>query len=65
MKTSGTAFWVLMVKRSDKKVYPDMHKVPDQTFFLTKEEAVERWQAQGDLRKSYHVVELVAYVADP
>ena len=61
-----TTFWVLMVKRNDGAVYADMHKVPDHEFFLTKEEALEHWRGQGDMRKHYHVVELVAAVAkDP
>ena len=58
-----TSIWVLMVRRSDGRVYPDMHKVPDAEFYLSKDEADEHWAAQGDMRKHYHVVELIVDVA--
>lgn len=56
----GTEFWVIMVKRSDGKVYADLHKVPDSEFFLTEEDAIRAWSQIGPAKSSYHVVGLLA-----
>ena len=61
MTTSGTLFWVVMVKRADGKVYADLHKVPGLVFFLSFEEAWYAWMTMHpDIRNSYHVVQLEA-----
>jgi len=52
------SFWVIMQKRSDDKVYADLHKTND-TIYHTQDDA-KRVHGYMNLASLCHVVELVA-----
>jgi len=55
-----SAFWVVMVKRRDGKLYADLHKTNGQ-MYLTREDADKTLSLMEDTeRPSWHVVEMVA-----
>ncbi len=54
----ATSFWTIMQRRSDNKVYADLHKTND-TIYHTPEDAGETW-VNMNLASFFHVVELVA-----
>lgn len=56
-------FFVVMQKRSDGKVYADLHKT-DGRMYLTEEEADSALLATGDLAKHFHKVKMVGVLAD-
>ena len=60
-----TEFFVIMEKRSDGKVYADLHKSLDK-IYLTELDARNGFQdeVKWDWRSSFHVVRLIAYTED-
>jgi hypothetical protein len=52
-------FYVIMVKRSDGKVYADLHKA-GRTFYLTRKDAEFMLKNDRANPQFYHVVELIA-----
>ena len=60
-----TEFFVIMQKRSDGKVYADLHKSLDKVY-LTELDARIGFQdeVEWDLRKLFHIVRLIAYTED-
>jgi hypothetical protein len=54
-----TTFWVIMVKRQDSKVYPDLHKTTQQ-IYLTEEDAESAFKF-FEYQESYHIVKLIAF----
>lgn len=57
-----TKFYVVMQKRSDGKVYADLHKTTS-TIYLDKEEADQALE-QYEHKSCYHVVPILAQVED-
>lgn len=56
-------FWVIMVKRNDCKVYPDLHKT-NLCIYLTEEDAEENFSRGGYDPECYHIVKLIATLPD-
>jgi len=56
-------FYVVMQKRSDGKVYADLHKT-DERMYLLEEDADASLVAMGDLAKHFHKVKIVGVLAD-
>ena len=54
-----TEFYVIMQKRSDGVVYPDLHKTT-QSIYLTEEDAREELNNNPFWAKYFHVVKLIA-----
>lgn len=54
-----TEFYVIMLKRADKKLYPDLHKT-DGKIYLSQREADEAIKRNTTLKCYYHTVKLVA-----
>ena len=59
------SFWVIMQRRSDGRVYADLHKTVGDKFYHSPEEAeADRIPLLGDIAQYFHVVELVAVTAE-
>lgn len=59
-----TEFFVIMQKRSDSKVYADLHKSCEKVY-LTREDAEVAYNKEtAPFRKSFHIVRLIAYTED-
>ncbi len=56
------AFYVVMQKRRDGKVYADLHKTNGKVY-LDKRDALQAWRALGEMSSYTHVVELFAVTA--
>lgn len=56
-------FFVVMQKRSDGKVYADLHKT-DERMYLIEEEADAALAKKGNLAKHFHKVKMVGVLAD-
>ena len=56
-------FFVVMQKRSDGKVYADLHKT-DERMYLIGREADVALAAMGDLAQHFHKVKMVGVLAD-
>lgn len=56
-------FFVVMQKRSDGKVYADLHKT-DERMYLIEEEADAAIDGMGDLANNFHKVKMVGVLAD-
>ena len=56
-------FFVVMQKRSDGKVYADLHKT-DERMYLIEEEADAALSAMGDIAKHFHKIKMVDVLAD-
>jgi hypothetical protein len=54
-----TEFYVIMSKRTDGKVYTDLHKT-NQHIYLTIEDAYEEWNNNDHYKQYYHIVKLIA-----
>lgn len=51
--------YVIMQKRSDGKVYSDMHKVLNEKFYYTEQEA-EAALEKEELKAHFHIVKMIA-----
>ena len=59
-----TEFFVIMKKRSDGKVYADLHKSCEKVY-LIKEDAEAAYDKETTpFRNSFHVVRLIAYTEE-
>lgn len=56
-------FFVVMQKRSDGKIYADLHKT-DERMYLVEDEADAALVAMGELAKHFHKVKMVGVLAD-
>jgi hypothetical protein len=56
---TGQIFYVVMLKRTDRQVYVDLHKSTEKIYLLY-EDAEEGLNELGDLKHLYHIVKLVA-----
>ncbi len=56
-------FFVVMQKRSDGKVYADLHKTDGQ-MYLIEEDADAALMEIGDFAKRFHKVKMVGVLAD-
>ena len=56
-------FFVVMQKRSDGRVYADLHKT-DERMYLTEDEADEALAGMGDIGEHFHKVKMVGMLAD-
>ena len=55
-----TEFWVIMQKRSDNKIYADLHKTTQQ-IYLTYEDAEDEFNNSEHYKKYCHIVKLIAF----
>lgn len=62
--TDGREFFVVMLKRADGKVYPDLHKCLP-TMYLTFEDAQHALDADPNLKPYHHIVRMVAALCPP
>jgi hypothetical protein len=62
-KLSATEFFVVMQKRGDGKIYPDLHKT-DERLYLLEEDATVALEEKGDLSKHFHKIRMVGVLAD-
>ncbi len=56
-------FFVVMQKRSDGKVYADLHKT-DERMYLIESDADAALSAMGELEQHFHKVKMVGVLAD-
>lgn len=63
-QSAGHEFFVVMAKRKDGNIYPDLHKTSEHIYF-TYEAAERNLPEDKFLRECYHVVRLVAYYEEP
>lgn len=56
-------FFVIMLKRKDLKVYPDLHKT-NQIIYLNYEDAEKDFNNSEHFKDYYHIVPLVAVTQD-
>lgn len=56
-------FYVIMQKRKDLKVYPDLHKT-NQIIYLNYKDAEEVFNNSDHFKEYYHIVPLVAVTQD-
>lgn len=63
MNKVGHEFYVIMVKRRDTQVYCDLAKT-NQVIYLTYEDALEDFNQSEHFKEYYHIVKLVAAIAE-
>lgn len=55
-------FFVIMLKRSDGKIYADLHKT-DEKIYLIEDEADVALKQMGDMARYFHKVRMVGILA--
>lgn len=59
----GCEFFVIMLKRTDRKIYADLHKT-NQRIYLSRSHANDALEAMGSNGKHYHVIKMVAALSE-